>query len=162
MKRLLLWTAALAIATILTVIGYKETDNAASMRGATNGAFRDGAYLGKLAAERGEQPHVAFGRWRDILDRKSFVEGYESGYRQNLAGLEGQPETNPNTDAAFRDGLFVAKLDLEDGRSARESRGRWVKAEDKASFVAGYRQAFDENTAELQRSKGTSEALLVH
>jgi hypothetical protein len=162
MKRLLLWTAALAIATILTVTGYKQTDNTAGISGATNGAFRDGAYLGKLAADRGEQPHIAFGRWRDILDRKAFVEGYESGYKHNVAGRQGQPEANPNTDAAFRDGLFVAKLDLENGRSARETRGRWVKAEDKASFVAGYRQAFDENAAELQGTKGTSEAVLIH
>ena len=32
----------------------------------TDGAFRDGFYLGRLAAERGAEPHAAIGRWATL------------------------------------------------------------------------------------------------
>ena len=35
----------------------------------TDGAFRDGLYLGRLAAEGGSEPHVAIGRWATAEDR---------------------------------------------------------------------------------------------
>jgi hypothetical protein len=47
---------------------------------ATNGPFRDGLYLGKLDANRGNIPHVAVGRWAAPLDRTSFADGYRMGY----------------------------------------------------------------------------------
>jgi hypothetical protein len=52
---------------------------------ASDGAFRDGLYLGKLSAERGAQPHVATGRWATAQDRHSFTEGYQRGYNEALA-----------------------------------------------------------------------------
>ena len=51
----------------------------------TNGAFRDGLYLGRLAAERGAEPHVAIGRWATPEDRSSFTAGYQRGYSEFLA-----------------------------------------------------------------------------
>jgi hypothetical protein len=51
----------------------------------TNGAFRDGLYLGRLAAERGIAPRVARGRWARAEDRASFTAGYERGYKELLA-----------------------------------------------------------------------------
>ena len=39
----------------------------------TRAAFRDGLYLGGLAAERGEEPHVSEGRWSNQADRTLFV-----------------------------------------------------------------------------------------
>jgi hypothetical protein len=48
---------------------------------ATNGAFRDGLYLGKLAAQGGAEPHVAIGRWTTAEDRASFTAGYQQGYQ---------------------------------------------------------------------------------
>jgi len=51
----------------------------------TDGAFRDGLYLGRLAAECGVEPHVAVGRWATAEDRSSFTAGYQRGYSQLLA-----------------------------------------------------------------------------
>lgn len=58
----------------------------------SNAAFRDGLYLGKLAAEDGAQPHVASGRWATVEDRSSFTAGYQRGYGQVVASREA-----PNT-----------------------------------------------------------------
>jgi hypothetical protein len=60
---------------------------------ATDGAFRDGLYLGKLAAEQGLTQHPASGRWSREQDRASFVAGYRQGYSEFLgrapnAGLD--------------------------------------------------------------------------
>lgn len=52
---------------------------------ATNGAFRDGLYLGKLAAERDGGPHIAAGRWSSAGDRASFSAGFQRGYSEVLA-----------------------------------------------------------------------------
>jgi len=50
-----------------------------------DGAFRDGLYLGRLAAEGGAEPHVATGRWATLEDRASFTAGYQRGYSEFLA-----------------------------------------------------------------------------
>jgi hypothetical protein len=49
---------------------------------ATNGAFRDGLYLGALAAKRGEEPRIAEGRWSSQPDRASFTYCGSSSRRQ--------------------------------------------------------------------------------
>jgi hypothetical protein len=51
----------------------------------TDGAFRDGLYLGQLAAERGSESHLAVGRWATPDDRSSFTSGYQQGYNEFLA-----------------------------------------------------------------------------
>jgi hypothetical protein len=51
----------------------------------TDGAFRDGLYLGRLAAESSGEPHVAIGRWATLEDRTSFTAGYQRGYGEFLA-----------------------------------------------------------------------------
>jgi len=48
----------------------------------TNGAFRDGLYLGRLSAQCGAEPHVASGRWATLGDRSSFTAGYHRGYSE--------------------------------------------------------------------------------
>jgi len=50
-----------------------------------NGAFRDGLYLGRLAGERGSEPHAAIARWASAEDRASFAKGYQQGYNEFLA-----------------------------------------------------------------------------
>ncbi len=46
----------------------------------TLGPFRDGLYLGRLAAERGEGPHISLGRWSNPANRELFAAGYRQGY----------------------------------------------------------------------------------
>jgi hypothetical protein len=52
---------------------------------AADGAFRDGLYLGKLAAEQGQPLRPAVGRWSTAQDRATFTTGYRRGYRDYVA-----------------------------------------------------------------------------
>jgi hypothetical protein len=40
-------------------------------------AYRDGLYVGKLVAQRGEQRQAPVGRWATQIDRDAFQAGYE-------------------------------------------------------------------------------------
>jgi hypothetical protein len=46
------------------------------------------------------------------------------------------------TDAAYRDGAYLAKIDVEKGRKAHFSSGRWSTDQDRASFIAGYEHSY--------------------
>jgi len=87
MKTLALFTLATALG--IGTASLLRTDHPASsnqtVAQATDAAFRDGVYLGKLAAERGEGSHVAIGRWATPKDRSSFATGYQQGYNEFLA-----------------------------------------------------------------------------
>lgn len=52
---------------------------------ATDGAFRDGLYVGKLAAERGAAPRIPIARRAALEDRSFFSAGYREGYNEFLA-----------------------------------------------------------------------------
>jgi hypothetical protein len=51
---------------------------------------------------------------------------------------------NNQTNAAFRDGLFLARLDVEHGRNLHLMSGRWSTGADRRLFVAAYLQAYRE------------------
>jgi len=51
---------------------------------ATNAAFRDGLYLGKLTAKQGGSPHISRGRWSSESDRAAFAQGYQEGFQTKL------------------------------------------------------------------------------
>jgi hypothetical protein len=55
------------------------------VRQATDAAYRDGLFQGKLAAARGPKPIPSVGRWNDDKDRSSFAAGYKEGYEQQGA-----------------------------------------------------------------------------
>jgi hypothetical protein len=61
----------------------KPTTNAGILF-ANDGAFRDGLYLGKLAAEGGQPLRPAIGRWSRDQDRDMFTAGYRRGYNESL------------------------------------------------------------------------------
>jgi len=52
--------------------------------------------------------------------------------------------TTQMSDAAFRDGAFVAQLDAQNGRKPHLMSGRWSTNADRASFIIGYEQAYEE------------------
>lgn len=56
---------------------------------AADGAFRDGLYLGKLAAANGEPARPAIGRWSTDHDRSLFTAGYRRGYSE-YEGLQNE------------------------------------------------------------------------
>jgi hypothetical protein len=56
------------------------------------------------------------------------------------------PAPNPNQamNAAYRDGVFLATMDVQKARKPRLESGRWSAGADRASFIAGYEQAYEE------------------
>ena len=90
MTRLLTQALAIAIAlgttAMLAISNYKvnPAENAEAAL-AADGAFRDGLYLGKLAAGRNQPPSAAVGRWFRERDRSMFTAGYLRGYRESMA-----------------------------------------------------------------------------
>ena len=96
MKILSLYASVIALSIVPMSMLYSDRhhnspttkDNVAQI---TDGAFRDGLYLGRLAAKSGREPHVAVGRWSTAQDRSSFTAGYERGYgefRASRAALD--------------------------------------------------------------------------
>lgn len=49
-------------------------------------------------------------------------------------------------DAAFRDGVYLGKLARAANRRTRPPIARWSTEKDRASFAAGYRQGFGEES----------------
>jgi hypothetical protein len=67
-----------------------------------------------------------------------------------------------STDAAFRDGLYQARLDIEEGRKSHPAIGRWSSTEARASFLAGYQRGYRPwSEAAIGRVTGPSIAELV-
>jgi hypothetical protein len=90
-----LFTYALAIAVCLgttaMLANSKRTTKShvsADARLQADGAFRDGLYLGKLAADSGQPSRAAVGRWSSDQDRATFLAGYRRGYNESLARTE--------------------------------------------------------------------------
>jgi len=82
---------ALALGTTATLANTKITINTnpgEQARLDSDGAFRDGLYLGKLAAESGQPLRLAVGRWSTEQDRSMFTSGYRRGYSESLADVE--------------------------------------------------------------------------
>jgi hypothetical protein len=63
-------------------------------------------------------------------------------------------------DAAFRDGAFLAKIDVTQGRKPHFACGRWSTDQDRASFIAGYTQTYREvSEARLQLAEPSAAEL---
>jgi hypothetical protein len=58
-------------------------------------------------------------------------------------GLQNETDSR-QADAAFRDGSFQAKIDIEHNRKPHFSTGRWSTDQDRASFIVGYEQTYRE------------------
>jgi hypothetical protein len=127
-----------------------------------NAAFRDGAFQGKLAAERGDIPHLSVARWSTNADRALFASGYEEAYvntlSQNASSLAGSA-----SGAAFRDGLYLGKLDSEIGAPHHLAVGRWSNDEDRVSFAEGYNQSYEDAfSANAEQRRVMRQASLIH
>ena len=102
MKILSLYATVIAFGMVSMSIVYSDrhhnspaaNDNVAQI---TDGAFRDGLYLGRLAAESGREPHLAVGRWARAEDRSSFSAGYQRGYSEFLARRAALDNRVPHT-----------------------------------------------------------------
>ena len=91
-------TSALAIAVVLgttaMLANSKQPDSSSQSVNApldADGAFRDGLYLGKLAAASGQPLSPAVGRWSTDQDRAAFTLGYRRGYGESSASATVEP-----------------------------------------------------------------------
>jgi hypothetical protein len=90
MKTVSLFVLALALGLGTASLRYTDRHNQLSTPGGiaidtTDGAFRDGLYLGRLAAEAGAEPRVARSRWGTPQDRALFTAGFQQAYSGSLA-----------------------------------------------------------------------------
>ena len=53
--------------------------------------------------------------------------------------------------AAFRDGVFQARLSVQRGEAEHLSIGRWNSEQDRAAFIAGYQQSYRHEMAALHK-----------
>jgi hypothetical protein len=82
---------ALGVSATLAISPSSAKSNMTSeARLANDGAFRDGLYLGKLAAKGGQQSRLAIGRWSTQQDRSQFAAGYRRGYGETLTGAKAE------------------------------------------------------------------------
>jgi len=77
-----------ATATLAINPGTAKPNTTAEVLFATDGAFRDGLYLGKLAAVGGQALRPAIGRWSTDQDRTMFRAGYLRGYNETLTSTQ--------------------------------------------------------------------------
>lgn len=87
MDKLLPFALAIAVSlgttAALAHLGHAAQEGQAQF--STDGAFRDGLYVGRLTAESGRAPRPPIGRWSTDRDRAAFVTGYQSGYKALVA-----------------------------------------------------------------------------
>ena len=145
MKIFTVVTVLAAIFLLITpTISDMDKGAAAGDRHATDAAFQDGRYLGKLAARKAQPAHATKGRWATASERKSFADGYTAAYDEALAHmlLQKTSDLSNVAAAAYRDGLYFGKRDAEQHRPADITSVRWAQSQDEESFVLGYRQAY--------------------
>jgi len=103
MKRIFAFTFAvlLGAASLATSRTRANSQTGLIDRQTTNGAFRDGVYLGKLAAARGDAAHIATGRWATAADRTAFSVGYQQGYASQLGAKTANGVSDPSANTGI-------------------------------------------------------------
>lgn len=76
-------------------------------------------------------------------------------------GRQDANSNNQASDGAFRDGVYLARLDARLGRAAHLRSGRWNNDRDRASFVAGYEKEYNQLFAKSPRPSVSHPADLV-
>ena len=134
-------SAAIALGCVATVQGVHLAGNTVSAQ--TDGAFRDGWYLGRLDANQGRKPHLASGRWSAPVDRQSFVYAYLQAYREAYQASNVEPRSFQMAgERGYRDGVA-------DGLQQRDKAGvfhidtdNYQKADDGYSDAGGDRDQY--------------------
>lgn len=67
----------------------------------------------------------------------------KASHAKHVSTIDATQQSN----AAFRDGFYLGKLDAEDARKLRPSVGRWNDPKDRASFLVGYQRGYEEARA---------------
>ncbi len=95
MDRIFTFALALAVCfgTTAMLSFNRKTANeqqVADAQAASDGAYRDGLYVGRLAAQQGRPMRSPVGRWSTEKDRASFDAGYRRGYSASLSAAVGE------------------------------------------------------------------------
>lgn len=136
MKKQLLSTLTLLLvaATILvTGVAAHIPEISTSSEEATNAAFRDGMFQGKLDIQNGRKLHLSSGRWRTDADRTSFIAGYHQALRENHPNA--LKKLSAAEIAAYRDGV-------NDGSAHRQNSRPFQAAKTAAHANPAERQAY--------------------
>lgn len=122
MKRLSLYVFATALvlglaASVFTgaVTGRLQSASAQLDR-ATNAAFRDGLYVGKLDAVQGKRPHLGSGRWANEADRRNYIDGYQRGFNEVARSAGPDNQLHLAEMAGYRDGVLDGTADRNAGK----------------------------------------------
>ncbi len=62
------------------VLANNKTSQSIEAQLASDGAYRDGLYVGRMAGQSGRPQSPQTGRWSTQHDRASFLAGYQQGY----------------------------------------------------------------------------------
>jgi hypothetical protein len=73
---------ALCLGTAGLIANNSNPSAKADLQTATDGAYRDGLYIGRLTAQSGRRLSPQVGRWSTERDRAAFLAGYQRGYSQ--------------------------------------------------------------------------------
>ncbi|HEX4544740.1 MAG TPA: hypothetical protein VH110_00180 [Candidatus Acidoferrum sp.] len=68
--------------------------------------------------------------------------------RANRPSQLNSTDSSLEINAAYRDGVYLGKLDGQEGRKVRPSVGRWNAEVDRASFTTGYEKGYREALAQ--------------
>ena len=96
------WVLALVVclgtsATLAIRYPGAQRGRASESRLALDGAYRDGLYIGQLAAKTGRRSRPPIGRWSGETDRASFLAGYEHAYNARVSqSANAKSELQPN------------------------------------------------------------------
>jgi hypothetical protein len=159
MKKQILFAVLLAALAFVGLCAYLAVEvNRNPTEKASNEAFRDGISSATQDAQRGEEPHFVLAHWSTQADQAAFVEGYKVAYERTLPVFE---QDMTLASAAYCDGLYVGKLDAQQGREAHAGVGRWSEQQDKELFASGYRRAYLETVAALVQNHPASQTVVV-
>jgi hypothetical protein len=143
MKRYAIWIVLLVVCAGAAAVAKKELSEMIpqeTKQQDESAAYRDGLYLGKMAAERGDAAHVATARWASDTDRAQFAAGYEQAFGGAVA--EKSAQSDATAAAAFRDGLYMGMLDSAHGDDPHVAVARWSQPAHRAAFTEGYNQGY--------------------
>jgi hypothetical protein len=158
MKKQLLLTLTLLLITatiLVTGVAAHMPDISSSPEQATNAAFRDGMFVGKLDIQNGRKLHLSSGRWQADADRKSFIAGYHQALRENHPDV--LQKLNASEMAAYREGVMDGNAHRQSSRPFRAAKTapHATRAERQAyatGYQVGYYVPADENSVPVLRA----------
>jgi hypothetical protein len=156
-KQLLLTLTLLLVAATILVTGVAAhmPNISSSPEQATNAAFRDGMFIGKLDIQNGRKLHLSSSRWRTDADRTSFIAGYHEALRENHP--DALKELSATEIAAYRDGVNDGNAHRQNSRPFQAAKtATHINTAERDAYATGYQVGYyvpgDENSVPVLRA----------